>query len=142
MTRYSEIAARLEAATPGEWKIINNSADGMDEMWCYWHVVGPFQIPGKEANADSIFVSHAPADVAYLLAEHARLRAALAAIAAAWEAIDRADTPEAVNAAYHAEHAVRLREALAVIEAIESGRMTHTRTAGDVARAALEETKS
>lgn len=105
MIDLEAIEARLKAATPGPW--MSEFWDGLLFVSAIHDAGGSYVcelgLGSDSAAKDAAFIAAAPTDVAALIAEVRRLRAALE-----------------------------------VIEAIESGRMTHTRTAGDVARAALE----
>jgi hypothetical protein len=55
--QLSEIREMAEKATPVPWDIINDSCEGQEEAWCYWHDVGPFQLVGKTANDNSKFIA-------------------------------------------------------------------------------------
>lgn len=83
-TRWGAIKARLQNATPGPWDIENDSASGKDEFYGYWHRVGPFELLGKEAGADSVFIAHAPTDIVFLLEQ---LTSALASLEASNRAL-------------------------------------------------------
>jgi hypothetical protein len=88
--RTEEIRARVAKVTPGPWHLFTNrhpTSDG--QRWgcvekkrhpaggagtplldgCYW--------TGERQRADADLIAHAPADLAWLLAENDRLRAAL-----------------------------------------------------------------
>jgi hypothetical protein len=52
--------ARLRGeATPGPWEIAEDSANGKDEAWCYWHRVGPIEHGGEKATTNDHFIVHA-----------------------------------------------------------------------------------
>lgn len=66
-SRLAAIQARLAAATPGPWTA---AVDALIES--------PFgDVGGMDRYVDAVLAAHAPADLAYLLAELARLRAGL-----------------------------------------------------------------
>lgn len=48
----------MENHTPGPWEITENL--GMDEAWCNWHRVGPVDLMGGSANANSRLIAAAP----------------------------------------------------------------------------------
>ncbi|HDZ38156.1 MAG TPA: hypothetical protein ENH62_07710 [Marinobacter sp.] len=70
------ISARLEAATPGPWRVVDKG-DFLESD------AGPiadlryFHIPDNEKNAD--FIAHAPTDISWMAEEIKQLRAELAA---------------------------------------------------------------
>jgi hypothetical protein len=89
MDRLEEIRARLAAATPGPWTAIQKtwrsrtsghtwSAYGIeqsqevygDDAWAISYATDTGQIAQKDAD----LIAHAPADLAYLLAEVERLQ--------------------------------------------------------------------
>ena len=71
--RLTEIRARLDAATPGPWE------RHPSEPWIYVRR-GPFtvniigtQLRAAQQHGDADLIAHAPADIAWLLAEVERL---------------------------------------------------------------------
>ena len=78
MTREEEIQARLDAATPGEWKQARFEGGRVDP--CVEADRGRLFIDvvlsddGDEGLNDAAFIANAPDDLRYLLAENARLR--------------------------------------------------------------------
>lgn len=55
--------------TPGPWEITEDL--GMDEAWCNWHRVGPVDLMGSTANANSRLIAAAPDMLEALKAVHA-----------------------------------------------------------------------
>lgn len=51
--------------TPGPWAIEENL--GTDERYCDWHSIGPVELPGGKADANSHLIAAAPE--LYALAE-------------------------------------------------------------------------
>jgi hypothetical protein len=74
--RLAEIKARLAAATPGPWEIPEGSLNG--NAWAIGPIVGyDYDALGVTADdPNAMLVSHAPADIAWLVAEIERLRGA------------------------------------------------------------------
>lgn len=80
----SAIEARVNAATPGPWNVIEeNDVGPNDEGYWAWLEVGPAKVdmptggPEKEkkqAESDAEFIAHARADVPALIAEVRRLQ--------------------------------------------------------------------
>lgn len=60
MITIEQIKELLAKATPGPWEVKNDSANGKDEAWCYWHSVGPFELIGKDADNNSLFIAALP----------------------------------------------------------------------------------
>lgn len=75
----TELEAALEKATPGPWEIKEDTCNGKEEAWCYWHMVGPLDLQGAHANDNDRLIvllrNQAPA----LLAELKALRKAVEA---------------------------------------------------------------
>jgi hypothetical protein len=93
-------------------RLVNDAADGKEEMWCYWHNVGPLMLPHKDANANSELVAAARNALPALLrvARAAReLEEILATVAA------DADAADVLVMRRHAARA-ELRAALAALE--------------------------
>jgi hypothetical protein len=138
MLDLTELERLIAEANPLPWKLRPDIAGGKEEMYCYWHAIGPIETPGCEPDANSRL---AHAAVQALPALLARLRAAEAQAGRLREACEgKSRMIQAQKGArddLHAEN-MRYHAALETIEAIESGRVTATRTAGEVARAALE----
>jgi hypothetical protein len=72
--RLQEIRARLDAATPGPWQDVDRD----DPAWI--RVMQPREFPNEWTTiatcgfcSDARFIAHAPADIAWLLDEVARL---------------------------------------------------------------------
>lgn len=80
MPTPAEIRARLSKITPGEWTVeISDSLHG------YWTVrAGGRRVAEVWNDSNGPFIASAPADLAWLLAEHDRL-SAIAVAAHAWK---------------------------------------------------------
>ncbi len=77
MARLDEIKARLQAATPVDWVVEERGAAGRGNAWAitaegYGTLATIRCYPGN--GDDALLMAHAPADLAYLLAEIERLR--------------------------------------------------------------------
>lgn len=85
--RVGEIEARLAAATPGPWFL---DADGDSGVYTEARASNSSsEIASAFRREDEAFIAHAPADVAYLLAELRKAHEALARVeelASAWTA--------------------------------------------------------
>ena len=59
MTRAERDAleALARKATPGPWEVIEDSSDGKEEYWGFWHKVGPLELYGKELNDNSRYIA-------------------------------------------------------------------------------------
>jgi hypothetical protein len=85
------IRARLNAATPGPWVTEMMLGEGNDLLTAIITPLPNLKVVGSAlTERDGIFIAHAPADVAYLLAENARL-SALIDTAKAWASRHPAD---------------------------------------------------
>jgi hypothetical protein len=71
--REAEIRARLEAATPGPWEVRAALGTGLLHVSHADSEVGRPPIAQFAEAADAALIAHAPADLAWLLAEVARL---------------------------------------------------------------------
>lgn len=68
MTTTSLRALALAATKNIPWVITEDCCDGKEEMWCYWHSVGPFILTGDAPDADSLYLAAlSPATVLLLL---------------------------------------------------------------------------
>ena len=84
MTRISEIRARLEAATPGPWKVDYDKVFETDTDSCVTGIFSTserivetdFGCYQQKAN-DAEFIAHASADIAWLLEQLERAEQAL-----------------------------------------------------------------
>lgn len=74
MSRLDDIAARVEAATPGEWKLDGRTAwapteDGtQNRFWATVQGVYPVHVKRDELDANAALIANAPADLRYLVA--------------------------------------------------------------------------
>jgi hypothetical protein len=88
--RISEIRARLEKATSGPWKVVDDPSSMMWDVAVTNHNPGEDdfrgiiaslsqtnQIPADEQEANGTLLANAPADIAYLLDRVEALEAAL-----------------------------------------------------------------
>ena len=77
--KLQELKALAEAATQGNWAV--REYLGKDEAYCDWHKVGPFDLMGGTAGANSRFIAAAnPAAILALLADRAAMAERLAAL--------------------------------------------------------------
>jgi hypothetical protein len=87
--RLDEIQARLDAATPGPWKLFGTLAQWESEEDLSF---GPDDAPEvgtvSEGLGDADFIANAPADMPYLLAELRKAREALARVEAECRYLD------------------------------------------------------
>ena len=64
----TQLKSICEAATPGPWKK-EDSCYGEEEVWGFWHRVGPFELIGKTMDENSTFIAtFNPATIAKILA--------------------------------------------------------------------------
>lgn len=53
LEQIDELERLHQAATPGPWELKENSAQGKDEAWCYWHKIGPVELTGIGPDSNS-----------------------------------------------------------------------------------------
>lgn len=53
INKLEEMEKKLEDRV---WEIVEDSARGQDEFYCFWHLVGPLETPNKEADDTDKFI--------------------------------------------------------------------------------------
>ena len=114
MTRLEEIKARLDAATAGPWDLVIDDTGGEFTNWpsveadhedaSVVHRAGFKQRHWgdwscRQANRNATFIANAPADIAHLLEQNARLREALEAALPVVTWADDEDAPRLLRKA-------------------------------------------
>jgi len=69
----SRLRELLAKATPLPWEIKNDSSNGQDEVYDYWHRVGPLSLSGIGPDEDELLVAKAINVLPDLLDELERL---------------------------------------------------------------------
>lgn len=92
--RLEQIKERLAAATPGPWNVLydDGSLHGTPEEY-FVNFDAHRDTTNIDRPADAAFIANAPSDIAYLLAEVERLRAALVPLKASHDALIASVTP-------------------------------------------------
>jgi hypothetical protein len=134
--RLDEIQARLDAATPGPWKLFGTLAQWESEEDLSF---GPDDAPEvgtvSEGLGDADFIANAPADVSYLLAELRKAREALGRV----EEVAARLNWEADNANEGAKYAAEVNQGASLM-ALESERFAYQK-AEHLIRAAVAAAK-